>query len=164
MDTEGSRVHIDRVHQVAVTTEAAVAADPVSSPGFVCMLASGTPAAGASFGPAGAQDASLFGFMREVIDIASVFPQRHAAVVVPTTVPAADAGRRADEERPYTVRDAELYDGCRVALCERLAHAPFGPAAHLVLGALEFLEASGMPFAAALLFGELAELPGSAAA
>ena len=95
--------------------------------------------------------------MREVIDIAAVFPLRQAAVVVPTAVPAADPVRVADEERPYTVRDAEVDDFAR-GLVSQIAHAPFGPAAHLVLGALELLPALGMLFAAALLFGELAEL------
>src|SRR5690349_9104249 len=47
---------------------------------------------------------------------------------------------------------------CRVALCERIAHAPLGSPAHFVLRPLELFPTAGVPGAAALLFGKLPEL------
>ena len=93
MDAVRILMHIDRAHQIAMTSKAALAADPVSPPGLVCVLASGAPAAGSSFGAGRAQDASLLAFVREVVNVLAVFPLRHAPVVMATTVPGAHAVR-----------------------------------------------------------------------
>ena len=66
--------------------------------------------------------------------------------------------RVAHEERPHAVLDAEV-NHFAGALVPQVAHAPLGTAADLVLGALHLLAAAGMLLAAALLFGEFAELP-----
>ncbi len=113
MDAKGILMHIDRTHEIAVEASSAVVADPISSFGFVLVLASWTPAAGASFGGGRAQNASLFAFVREVIDVTAVFPLRHAAIVAPATIAGADAMRVADEERPDLVLDAEVGDFAR---------------------------------------------------
>jgi hypothetical protein len=105
--------------------------------------------------------ARLRGFMGEVVDVFPVFPLRHAAVVVPATAPITDAVRIADEERADLVLDAEVDDGCRVALCCRVAHAPLGPATHLVFRPLQLLPTERVLLAPALLSGELSELSAS---
>src|SRR5215471_18804770 len=61
MDAEGILMHIDRTHEIAVAAKPAATADPISSFGLVFVLASGTPATGASFGAGRARDASLRG-------------------------------------------------------------------------------------------------------
>lgn len=155
VDTKGILMHIDRTHEIAVAAKPAATADPISSFGFV--LASGTPAAGSSFGTGRARDASLLAFVREVVDVASVFPQRHATIVVPPAGPAADAVRIADEERADVMRDAEV-DDFACGLMPQVTDAPLRPAAHLVLCALELLPAPRVFLAAVLLFGELARL------
>ena len=86
MDAVRILMHIDRTHQIAMASKAALAADPVSPPGFVCVLASGTPAAGSSFGAGRAQDASLLAFVREVVNVLTVFPLCHAPVVMAALV------------------------------------------------------------------------------
>src|SRR5215469_16200385 len=160
VDAKGFLMHIDRPHEIAMAAKPAVTADPVSPPGFVPMLASGTPAAGASFGAGEAQDARLLAFVREVVDVAAVFPLRHTPIVVPTAVPAAHAVRVADEERPDLLLDAEV-DHRPGGFVPQIAHAPLGPATDFVFGALELLPAPGVLLAPGLLFGELAELPAS---
>ena len=57
-------MHIDRANEITMATEAALAARPSSAFGLVFVLASGTPAAGASFGAGRARDAGLLGFVR----------------------------------------------------------------------------------------------------
>jgi len=157
MNAKGILMHIDRPHEIAVAAKPAATADPISSFGFMLMLASGTPAAGASFGAGRARDASLLRFMREVIKVFAVFPLRHAAIVMPATIVGADAVRIADEERADVVLNAEV-DDFASRLVPQVAHAPLGTAAHFVLRALELLPTARMLRAPALFFGELAEL------
>jgi len=68
VDTEGILMHIDRTDQVVMASKPAVSADPGSSFGLVFVLASGTPATGASFGAGRARDANLSGCMGEIVD------------------------------------------------------------------------------------------------
>ncbi len=157
MDAKGLLMHIDRTDEIAVAAKPAATADPSSSFGFVLMLASGTPAASASFGAGRAQDASLFAFVHEVIKVFAVFPLRHATIVVTATIAGAHAVRIADEERADVVRDAEV-DDFASGLMPQVTDATLGPTAYLVLGPLEFFPASRVFGAAALLFGELPEL------
>ena len=98
--------------------------------------------------------------MGEVVDVFPVFPLRHAAVVVPTTVPITDAVRIADEERADLMLDAEVDDFAR-CLVAQVAHAPLGPATHLVFCPLQLLPTARVLLAAALLSGELSELSAS---
>ncbi len=157
MDTKSVLMHIDGANEITVATEAALAARPRSAPGLVCMLASGAPATGTSFGAGRARDASVFGLVREVVDIASVFPLRHAAIVMSAAVPVADAVRIADEKRADVVLDAKV-NHLSCGLVPQIAHAPLNPLAHLVPGTLELLPAPGVPGTAALLLGKPPEL------
>jgi hypothetical protein len=150
-------MHIDRANEVAMAPKAAPAADPISSPGLVLVLASRTPARCSSFGAGRAQDAGLVRCMGEVIYVTAVFPLRHAAIVVAAAVPVAHAVRVADEERSHTVLDAKVDDPAR-GLMPEIAHAPLSPSTNLVLGPLELLEASGVLLAPAQLLGKLREL------
>ncbi len=157
MRTERQGMHIDRPHEVTVAREPAGAARPSSSSGLVFVPTSGTPAAGSSFGAGRARDAGLRRFLCQVVDVLAVFPLRHASVVMPSAITAADTMRVADEERPHAVRDAEVDDLPR-GLVPQIADAPLGTAAQFVLGALELLPAARILPAPVLLFGELAEL------
>ena len=157
MDTKGILMHIDTPDEIAMPAKPADATRPGSSPGLVTMPAAGTPATSSSFRAGEAQDAGLLGFMGQVINVTAVFPLSHAAIVMPASVPVADAMRIADEERPHLVLDAEV-DHLPGGLMPQIADAPLGPAAHLVPGALQFLPAAGVFGAPALLFGELPEL------
>ena len=150
-------MHINRANEVAMAPKAAPAADPVSSPGLVFVLASRTPARCSSFGAGRARDAGLLRCVGEVIDVTAVFPLRHAAIVMTAAVPVAHAVWVADEERPNPVLDAKVDDPAR-GLMPKIAHSPLGPSTDLVLGSLELLEASGVLLAATQLLGELPEL------
>src|SRR5215471_13556766 len=77
-----------------------------------------------------------------------------------SALPVAHAMRVADEERSHLLFDAKV-NHLPGRLVPQIAHASLGSSARRVLGSLEFLEASGMLLAAALLFGKLAELPGA---
>ena len=140
VDTKGILMHIDRSHEIAVAAKPAATADPISPFGFVLVLASGAPAAGSSFGAGEAQDASLLAFVREVINVFPIFPLRHAAVVVPPAIADAHAMRVADEERSYSILDAEVDDLPR-GLVAQVADTPLRQAADFVLRSLELLPA-----------------------
>ena len=101
-------MHIDRANEIAMAPKAAPAADPVSSPGLVCVLASRTPARCASFRAGRARNAGLHRFMGQVIDVTAVFPLRHAAIVVTTGVSVAHTMRVTNEERPDLLLDTKI--------------------------------------------------------
>jgi hypothetical protein len=157
MDSKGVLMHIDRAHEVAMPAKPADAARPISAFGLVLVPAAGTSATGSSFGAAEARDASLFGFMREVVDVLAVFPQRHTVVMMASFILTADAVRVADEERANLLFNAEV-DHLASGFVPQVAHAALGAAADLVFGALELLPAPRVFPAPALLFGELTQL------
>ena len=101
-------MHIDRANKVTVVCESAGAACPSSAFGLVFVPAAGTPARCSSFGASEAQDAGLFRFVGQVVDVLAVLPQGHALVVVPAGVTVAHAVRVADEERADLVLDTEV--------------------------------------------------------
>ena len=138
MRIKRERMHIDRANEIAMAPEAAPAADPVSSPGLVFMSADRTPAPGSSFGAGEARDADPFGFVGEIVDVAAVFPLRHAAIVVTATIAGAHTVRISDEERSHSLPDAKVDDSPR-GLMPEIAHAPLGPATDPILGSLELL-------------------------
>ena len=158
MGTECITMHIDRADEITMSREPAGAARPGSALGLVTMPADRTPARGASFGAGEAQDASLFCFVTEIVDVLAVFPAGHALIMMASGISIAHAVRVADEERTDLVLDAEVND-LPGRLMPQIADAPLGPAAHLVFGALQFLPAAGMLLAPALLSGKLAKLP-----
>jgi len=157
MDAVSIEMHIDRTHEVAMSAKPAATARPSSALGLVFVPAARTPARCASFGAGRARDAGLFRFVRKVVDVTAVFPLRHAAIVVTATITGAHAMRVADEERPDFLLATEV-DDLAGGLMPQVADAPFGSPAYLVLRPLEFLPASGVCLATALLFGKPPEL------
>ncbi len=151
-------MHIDRADEIAVSDKPAGATRPLSVLGLVFVPASGTPATGSSFGAGEAQDAGLFCFVTEVVDILAVLPQRHALVVVPALVRLSDAVRIADEESSYLVLNAEVDHGPRRFMAQ-ITDAALRPPAYSILGPLEFFPAARAPRATGLLIGKLPQLP-----
>src|SRR5712672_917469 len=92
-------VHIDTADNITMACEAAFSACPISSLGLVFMPTDRTLAACASFGASEAHDASLFGFLGEVVDILAILPQGHPLVVVMARIVVADPMGIPDEER-----------------------------------------------------------------
>ena len=125
-------MHVDRANEIAMAAKSAVSADPISAPGFLSAPTCRTPARCPSFGAGEAQDAGLFGFIGEVVDVASVFPQGHALVVVSAFVGPAHAVRVADEEGANLLLLAKL-DHLPRGLMAQVAHAPLDAARHPVL-------------------------------
>ncbi len=157
MRTKREYMHIDRANEVTVPCEPTGAARPGSPFGQISMPADRTPAAGSSFGAGEAQDAGLFGFVGEVVDIAPVFPQGHALVMMSSGVPVAHAVRVADEEASHLVCNAEI-DHLPRGLVAQVADTPLGAPAYLVFRALQPLPAARVLCASALLFGESPQL------
>jgi len=149
-------MHIDRTNQVTMTCEPALLAVPNPAFGFVLMPTSGTLATCSSFGASEAQDAGLFGFVGEIVNVFAIFPQRHALIVVSAIVTVAHAMRIADEERSYLLLNTEGDDLSR-GLMPHVAHTPFSTSAHLLLGALQFLPATRIFLAVGLLLGNFAQ-------
>src|SRR5579859_2867364 len=140
MDAKGILMHIDRTNEVAVPCEAALTARPISASGLMTMPAARTPAAGSSFGAGEARDAGLLGFVGQVVDVASVFPLRHAAIVITATVPVAHAVWIADKERSHLLCDTEV-DHLTGGFVPQVADAALGPATGFVFRPLQFLPA-----------------------
>src|SRR5690349_16180241 len=95
--------------------------------------------------------------MGKVVNITAVFPLRHTAIMIPTAVSGAHSMGVANEERANLILDAEI-DHLPDSFVPKIAHAPLDSATNLVLRPLELLPTTGVLLAAALLFGELAEL------
>ncbi len=74
---ECERMHIDTADNVTMANKATFAACPISALGLVFMLAYRTLATCASFRASKALDASLCGFMGEVVDVLAILPQGH---------------------------------------------------------------------------------------
>jgi hypothetical protein len=151
-------MHIDRTDQIAVTGEAAGAADPISVLGLMTMPTSGTPARCSSLGAGKARDAGLFGFVRQIVKVFAVFPRCHALVMVPATRTGAHAMRIADEETPHAPLHAEV-NHVPGGFMTCITNALLRSAADRLLGPLQFLPATRVLRAAGLLFGKLAHLP-----
>ena len=85
MSIVGKTMHIDRTDKIAVADKATLLTSPNPAFRLVLLSTSGTLATCSSFGASEAQDAGLFCFVTEVVDIFAVLPQRHALIVVPAT-------------------------------------------------------------------------------
>ena len=117
-------MHIHRANQITVAPEAALAAHPISVLGFMLMPTSGTPTTSSSFGVGEAQDVSLFGFVREIVDVFAILPLAHALVVVLATILVADPMRITNEERAHLVFNTEV-DHLASGLVTQITDAPF---------------------------------------
>jgi hypothetical protein len=105
------------------TEPAPRAEDPMSSLGLVTMPAARTPEAFASFRGGRARDVGMCRLVGQIVDIAAVFPQGHALVVMPAAVLGAHAMRVADEERSHLLLDTEVNDRSRGLVREDRARA-----------------------------------------
>jgi hypothetical protein len=160
MGSECELMHIDRTDEITVAREAAGAARPSSALGLVTMPTSGTLATGSSFGAGEAQDAGLFRFVGQVVDVLAVFPQGHPLIVMPASVSIAYTMRVANEETSHVVLDTEVDDSSG-GFVAHISDTAFGTAAYLILGALQLLPTMGVLLAARLLLRELPKLLGA---
>src|SRR5260370_3848680 len=96
-------MHIDTADNVTMACEAAFSACPISSLGLVFVLAYRTLATCASFRASEAHDASLFGFVGEVVDILPGYPQGHPLVVAPPRITVPHTMGFPSEETPNLV-------------------------------------------------------------
>src|SRR6266487_4491212 len=154
----GKRMHIDRADQIAVTGEAAGAADPVSAPGLLLMPTAGTLSTCSSFRASRTRDVSLFGFVGEILDVFAILPQCHALVVVSTLVLLANAMRIANEDRPDLVVNTKV-NHVPGGFMACITNTPVRTFADRMLGALQFFPAARVLLAPGLLFGQLPHLP-----
>jgi hypothetical protein len=129
-------VHIDTADNVAMTSKATFAACPISALGLMFMLAYWTLATCASFRASEAHDASLFGFIREIVDILAVFPQGHALVMVTPTILVTYTMGITNEEGANMVLLAEVNDFAGGFMAQ-ITDATFCSSALLVLGPLQ---------------------------
>ncbi len=148
-------MHIDRANEVTVSREPANSACPISSLGLVFMPTHRTPARCASFRAGEAHDVGSFGFVGEIVDIFTIFPQGHPLVVVSAIIPIAHPMRIADEERTDLVLNAEV-DDLSGGLMPQIADTPLSPTALLVLSPLQFLPSARILLATRLLLSNFA--------
>jgi len=96
-----------------------------------------------------------FGFVGEIVDIFTIFPQGHPLVVVSAIIPIAHPMRIADEERTDLVLNAEV-DDLSGGLMPQIADTPLSPTALLVLSPLQFLPSARILLATRLLLSNFA--------
>jgi hypothetical protein len=159
VDAEGIKMHIDRANEIAMASKSTGSTYPISSLGLVFMPTVRTPAAGSSFGAGEAHDVGLFYFMGQVVNIPSVFPQRHALVVMPSFILIANPMWSADEEQADLVFYTKV-DHLAGRFMSLVTHTSFCSLALLVFRSLQFLPTTGVLLATGLLFGKLSELLG----
>jgi hypothetical protein len=157
MLTKSERMHIDTADNVPMACEATFSARPISSLGLVFMPTCRTLTACASFGGSRAHDVSLFGFMREVVDILAIFPQGHSLVMVATRIAVADAVRIANEEGPNVVLLTKV-DHFAGSFVTQITNAALCSCLDLVLGSLQLSPSARVFFASRLLLCDLAQL------
>ena len=146
MLTKSERMHIDTADNITMACEATFAACPISSLGLVFMLADRTLAACASFSASEAHNASLFGFMSEVVDILAILPQGHSLVVVTTRIAVTDAVRITNEERANFLFLAEV-DHKTGSFMTQVTNAAFCSCLDLVLSSLQLSPSARVFFA-----------------
>ena len=103
-------MHVDAADEVTMTGEATGRAGPVATFGLVFAPALRTAAGRSPFRAVEARNAGLSAFVRQVVDVLTVLPLRHALIVMQSAAPAPDAIRVADVEIGDTVVPAEVDD------------------------------------------------------
>ena len=157
MLTKSELMHIGTADNITVACEATFATCPISSLGLMFMPTCRTLATCASFGASEAHDVSLFGFMREVVDILAILPQGHPLVMVATRIAVTDAVGIANEERANLVFLAEV-DHKAGGFVAQVTDTTFCSCLDLVLGSLQLSPSFGMRLASGLLLCDLAQL------
>jgi len=160
MLTVSELMHIDAANEITVSREPTGATDPISPPGLVFVPTARTLTRCSSFGASEARDVSLFGLVREGVDILAVFPLSQTLIVVSPTVTVADTVRIANEERANLMFCAEVDDfaGGFVTLITNTALCSF---ALLVLSSLELFPPARIFLATGLFLCHFAKLFGS---
>ena len=121
-----------------MTSESARLAGPVATLGFVLMPTFRTAAGRSPFRTAEARNAGLFALVRQIVDVATVLPLRHALIVVTSAAPVPDAIRIADVEAGYLIRLTEVDDLPR-SFVPTVPDAPFGAQGIAIADAVELL-------------------------
>ncbi len=129
---------------------------PISAFGLLFMPTARTLATGSSFGASEARDVSLFRFVTQIVNIFAVFPQRHALIVVATSITSADTVRIADEEASYLMLNTEINHPSR-GFVSHVPNTSFRTSAYCMLGMLQLLPTTGIFLATGLLPGNLAQ-------
>src|SRR5271157_401808 len=150
-------MHIDTADNVAMACEATFAACPISALGLMFVLAYRTLATCTSFGASEALDASLCGFMCEVIYVLAIFPQGHPLIMVTPTILVTHTMGIANEEEANIVLLAKV-DHFVCSFVAQITDATFGSSTLLVLGPLQPSPTSRALFALRLLFGKFSQL------
>jgi hypothetical protein len=150
-------MHIDATDDVPVARKATFTACPISALGLMFVLAYRTLATCASFRASEALDASLCGFMCEVIDVLAIFPQGHALIMVTPTILVTYTMGIADEEEANKVLLAKVDHFAR-GFVAQITNVTFGSSTLLVLGPLQPSPTSRALFATRLLFGQFSQL------
>jgi hypothetical protein len=150
-------MHIDRTHQITVSREPASATHPISSFGLLFVPTCRTLTRCASFGAGEAHDVGNVGFMGQVVDITTIFPQSQTLIVMSAVVVLANAMRIADEKGTNVVLNTEV-NHLAGRFVSQITKAAFCPAALLIIRSLQLLPSARVLLAAGLLFRHLAQL------
>ncbi|PZW32682.1 hypothetical protein EI42_01774 [Thermosporothrix hazakensis] len=150
-------MHIHRADEVSVSLKAASAACPLSSLGLVLLPTDRTLARCPSFGASEAHDVSGFGLMSKVVDITTIFPQRHPLILVSAIVLVADTMRIPDEESSNLLLNTEI-DHLAGGLVPHVTDTAFSTTTLLVFGALQLLPSARIVLASGLLFRKLTQV------
>jgi hypothetical protein len=140
-----------------MSAETACFAVPLPVFRLLLLSTAGTLATGTSFGASEAHDVDLLTFVGEIVDVAPIFPEGHALIVMTSTVFVADPMRIPNEERAHLLLHAEI-DHVPCRLMSQVTDSPFRAPTHFALRTLEFLPSTRIPLASGLLLGKLAEV------
>src|SRR5260370_41910991 len=107
-------MHIERTNQVTVADKATLLTVPNPAFGLVLLSTSGTLATCSSSGASEAQDAGLFRFVGQIVDVTAILPQGHTLIVMSASISIAHPMRIADEEASHLILNTEVDDlSCR---------------------------------------------------
>jgi len=153
-------MHIDTAYQITVADKATFLAAPNPAFGLMFMPTSGTLATCSSFGASEAQDAGLFRFMGQIINVFAIFPQGHTLIMVAAIITVAHTMRIADEEASHLMLNAEV-NHLTGGFVSHITDTPFSTPTHFILGTLQLLPPMRILLAAGLLLGDLSQALGA---
>lgn len=149
-------MHIDGTDQVTVSRKPARFARPLPVSRLVFMPTHWTLATCSSFRASEALDVGLFGFVGQIIEILSVFPQAHTLIVMASVVGVADPMGIANKEGAHLLINTEV-DHFPAGLMALVTNTPLGSSRLLVFGPLQLLPATRAFVTAGLLFADGAQ-------
>jgi hypothetical protein len=157
MSTIGKTMYIDRPHQITVSLKATGFTCPISAFGLMKMSTARTLTRCSSFRASEARDVSLFAFVSQIVDVFAILPQAHPLIMISAMILMTYAMRIAHEERSDLLLDAKV-DDLSGGFVTQITNTTFASLAELILRLLQFLPATGMLLAPALLFGKVSQL------